>query len=443
MGRLVRLLAVVFFVLASCSDENYNASDFLAGEAFTDSNLRVVLLDTLTVETSTIKFDSIVTSESTRILVGKYTDPVFGTVSTSSYMGMTPSAYSIDSEAEYDSIALYLKLDTYYYHDTTLTNTIRVRRLTKTLKPEEDDYIYNTAQAEYADDDLAVFSYLPRPMESDTLEIRLSDDLGSDLFSKFQEKEITTSDQFKDYFKGLALLPGEDDNASVIGFQKSSDATYMRLYYSTAGENERVQEYLDINMDLTSSPVPFFNQIIAENAITPLQTLVDKEMELKSEDVGNVSYIQSGIGIATKIQFPHIKTIYDIRGQGTILDAVLKIKPSQGAFDDNLILRDTISVYVADRNNDLTAQLVIGAVTPVQGILNRENEEFNDIYYEFSIGSYMEDLLASDRETDESLILLPDNYNSTVDRFILNAMDDTEWSTVLEITYAIYDEDDD
>jgi hypothetical protein len=125
------------------------------------------------------------------------------------------------------------------------------------------------------------------------------------------------------------------------------------------------------------------------------------------------------------------------------LDAVLKIKPSQGAFDDNLILRDTISVYVADRNNDLTAQLVIGAVTPVQGILNRENEEFNDIYYEFPIGSYMEDLLGADRETDESLILLPDNYNSTVDRFILNAMDDTEWSTVLEITYAIYDEDDD
>ena len=443
MGRLFGLLMVVFFVFASCSDENYNASDFLAGEAFTDSNLRVVLLDTLTVETSTIKFDSIVTSESSRILVGKYVDPVFGTVRTSSYMGMIPSAYSIDSEAEYDSIALYLKLDQYSYNDTTLTNTINVRRLTKTLKPEEGDYIYNTAQADYADDDLAIYKYLPRPMESDTLEIRLSDDLGSDLFSKFQEKEITTSDQFKDYFKGLALLPGEDDNASVIGFKKDSEAVFMRLYYSTAGENERIQEYLDINMDLTSSPVPFFNQIVAENAITPLQTLVDKEMELKSEEIGNVSYIQSGVGIATKVQFPHIKTIYDLKGQGTILDAVLKIKPSQGGFNDNLILRDTISVYIADRNNDLTAQLMIGSVSPVQGILNRENEEFSDIYYEFSIGSYMEDLLTADRETDESLLLLPDNYNSTVDRFILNAMDDTEWSTVLEITYAIYDEEDD
>ncbi len=442
MGRILVLLIVVMLMVASCSSDNLNTSDFLAGEEFTDSNLRVVLVDTLTVETSTMKFDSIVTSESTRILVGKYTDPVFGTVKTSSYMGMLPSSFSIDSEAEYDSINLYLKLDSYYYNDTLRTNTIKVKRLTKTLKPKEDDYIYNTDSAEYLEDDLAIYTYTPRPTAGDTLEIRLMDDLGLDLFSKFQEKDITTSDQFKDYFRGIALLPGDDDNGSVIGFSKTSGASFIRIYYSTAEEDERVQEYLDINLDVTSDPVPFFNQILAENPIAPLQTLTNKEINLSSADVDNLSFIQSGIGITTRIQIPYLKTLYDIKGQGTLLDAVLKIKPAEGGNNDQLILRDTVSVYIVDQNNDLTSQLLIQDTNPVYGILNRDDEEFNNIYYEISLGGYLEELLTTDRDTQDALILLPDNYNSTVDRFILTGMDGSEFSTVLELIYAIYDEDD-
>ena len=429
-------------LLWACSSENFNSSDFLAGEQFTDSNMRVMLIDTLTIRTSTIKFDSIVTSESSRILIGKYKDPIFGTVTASSYMGFLPSTFTIDTEANYDSIALHLAKDTYYYNDTLQTNTIHVKRLAKTLKAQEDDYLYNNGTAELADGDLAIFSYDPRPMTEDTLEIRLTDTLGEDLFTKFQEMEITTTDQFKDYFKGLALIPGVDDDGAILGFSKTTGATYIRLYFSTAEENERVQSYLDIPLDQSSSPVPFFNQIKAEDPIDPLLTLVDQEIELASEAAGNQSYIQSGIGIATKIQIPHIKTIHDIKGQGTVLDAVLRIKPSINSFNDNLILRDSLSVYLVDQNNDLTSQLYVGEQIPVRGILNTDNREFNDIFYEISLGSYIESLLTTELESDGGLILLPNNYNSTVDRFILNAMDDSEYSLVLELTYAIYDDED-
>ena len=441
MKHFFGLLCPLLLFLTACSSENYNNSDFLAGEAFTDSNLRVVLLDTLTVETSTMKFDSIITSQASRMLVGKYTDSIFGTITASSYVGMVPSLFTIDSEAEYDSIVLYLRLDKYYYNDTLQTNTIHVRRITKTLRPQEGDDFYNTATAEYASEDIGTLSYLPRPLASDSLEIRISDDVGTDIFTKLQEKTITSTDQFKDYFKGLALLPDENDNGSIIGFSKSTSASFMRLYFSTAEESSREQDYLDIDLDLSSSPIPFFNQILADNPIAPLQTLTDKEINLSSSASNNQSFIQSGIGMATRIQFPHVKTIYDITGQGTILDAVLKIKPANGTYNDKLILRDTLSVYVVDRNNDLTEQLLYGDVSPVTGILNRDNEEFNDIYYEISLGSYVEKLLLAERETEEALILLPDNYDSTVDRFVLNGMDNSDFSVVLEVTYAIYDED--
>lgn len=389
-----------------------------------------------------MKFDSIISSEASRILVGKYTDPVFGTVQTSSYFGMLPNEYTIDDEAVYDSIALILVPDNYYYNDTLQTNTIHVKRLNKILDTGEDDYFYNTSEASYDDEDLGVLSYVPRPFTADTLEIKLSDELGKTFFTNFQEKLITTSDQFKDYFKGVALLPGDTDNGSIIGFSKGTDNCLIRVYYSTEEELERVDDYLEIALDQTTSPIPFYNQIKAEDPSENLQELDDQEFNLSSTETDNLSFIQSGTGIASRIQFPHLKTLYDLNGQGTILDAVLKIRPALNSFDDNLILRDTLAVFVVDQNNDLTSQLLIQDVSPVLGVLNRDNEEFNDIYYEFSIGGYLDQLLTTELETEDALILLPDNYISTVDRFILNGMDDSEYSAILELTYAIYDDED-
>jgi len=442
MIRLFGFLCMVLLLCCSCTSEYYNSSGFLAGEQFTDSNLRVMLIDTLTVTTSTIKFDSIITSEATRMLIGSYEDPVFGTVSASSYLGMIPSSYTIDTEAEFDSIVLYLMQDSYYYNDTLATNSIRVKSLTETLRAAEDEYYYNIGNVEYSEKDLAVFSYTPRPLDKDTLEIRLTDTLGINLFHKFREKEITSNDQFRDYFKGLALLPVENDEGSIIGFSKDSNASYLTIYYSTAEENEREQHSLNIILDETLDPVPFFNQIKAVDPISPLNTLVDQEVELNSEDVNNLSYIQSGIGITTKISIPFLRNIHDINGKGTVLDAVLKIRPSPNSYDENLDLRDSLSVYVVDRNNDLVSQLYLAESLPARGILNRENQEFGDIYYEISLGSYLEELLTTERETEDELILLPNNYNSTVDRFILNAMDSSEYSAVLELTYVIYDNED-
>nr|WP_293294527.1 DUF4270 family protein [Allomuricauda sp.] len=442
MKRILALIFPAMALLSSCESENHNSSDFLAGEDFTDSNIRVVMLDTLSVEISTMKFDSIITSGSSRMLIGKYTDTVFGIVRASSFSGLIPSSYTIDSEAEYDSISLYLKPDKYYYSDTLKTNKIHIKRVTKTLRPFEGDDLYNSSTAEYSNDNLGFLSYTPRPMDADTLEIKISDELGFDLFEKFQNKTITSNDQFRDYFKGIALLPGETDNGAIVGFSKSNGTSFMRLYYSLSEESDRVQSYIDFALDLSTTPVPFFNQITADNPIAALQTLTDEEVNLSCSDSGNRSFVQSGIGMATRIQFPHIKTIYDIPGEGTILDAVLKIRPATASFDEKLILKDTLSVYVVDQNNDLIEQLLYAGVSPVKGILNKKDEEFNNVYYEIPIGSYIEKLLLEERDTGEALILLPDDYNSTVDRFILNGTDNSAFSTVLELTYAIYDEND-
>lgn len=437
------IFGVCGFIIAlfySCSSENLNETDFLAGDSFTDSNLRVVFMDTLSVNTSTMKFDSIITSLSTRMLVGRYTDPVFGKIKATSFFEVTPSSYAIDAEAEYDSIALYVRYDNYYYNDTLQTNMIHVKRLSEKLDSEDGEYFYNTSNYDYFEDDLGLLTYTPRPFsETDSLEIKLVDEFGSDLFEKFQQNDITDVDEFKDYFKGVALQAGENDDGAIIGFSPLTTDSYIRLYFSVAEAEERVQSYIDFTVDTSSSPLPFFNQITSSEPNGYLNLLTDQEVNLSSTESENETFIQSGIGVATRIEFPHVKAIYTIEGDGTILSATLKIKPATGSYDDNLPLRDTLSVYLVDQNNDLTEQLLLGTGTSVLAILNRDNEEFNDIYYEISLGTYIEKLLLAESDTEEALIILPSNYSSAVDRFILNGPDTSGNGTTLELTYAIYD----
>lgn len=436
MRKTIWFLSWVVLTIIACNEESLN-SEFVAGDLFTDSNIRVVLIDTLTVETSTMKFDSIITSQVTRMLIGKYTDPVFGAVQSSSYAELLPSTYVLDAEAEYDSIVFYLKYDEYYYNDTLQQNTIHLKLLDEQLKPDDDNF-YNTSTISYIEEDLGYLNYTPRPLQTDSLNIKLNDSFGIELLENLQDKTITNSDEFKEYVKGVAFIPDETDNSSVIGF--SLESSYMRLFFSVAEEDERVQNYIDFSINTTDSPIPFFNQISAEEPNEYLKNLADQEINLSSSESENQSYIQSGIGIVTRIQFPHIKSIYNIPGQGTILDAVLKIKPVDNSYNDQLILRDNISVYVVDQNNDLTEQLLVADISPVVATLNTDDQEFNDIYYEVSLGSYIEELLLAERDTDDALILLPDDYNTTVDRFVLNGNNGADYKTTLELTYAIYDE---
>lgn len=439
--RIFWSLCLLLIVCFSCSEETQNESDFVAGDLFTDSNIRVVLIDTLSIEATTFKFDSIVSSEVTRALVGKYSDTVFGEVKTSSFFEIAPTSYTIDTESVYDSVVLHLKLDKYYYNDTLQENTIHVKRLKSTYK-SEDGYFYNTTVMPTFDEDLAVITYHPRPLDSDTLQIRLSDTLGMELFDKLQQKNISNFDEFQEYFKGIGLEPGENDNGSIIGFSVQTGASFVRLYHSTSEIESRVQSYNDFNITTTDgSTISCYNRIEANEPNEYLQKLETKELNLLSSYAGNRSYIQCGTGICTRLQFPSVKDLYDIKGEGTILGAVLKIRPAKRSYNDHVILRDSLQVYVVDRNNDITEQLLLNSSSAVNGILNKEGQEFNDVFYELPMGAYIEKLLLAEQETEEAIILFPSNYNSTVDRFVLGGDSDTKYDAILEVTYAIYDED--
>ena len=126
-------------LLTSCTKDE---DSFPVGEDWINLDTQVFYIDTLTVKTSTFKFDSIAVSSTSRLLIGAYTDPVFGLTTSKTYAQITNSTYTLSSSAVYDSVALILNYDTYFYNDTIPVQKINVYELLNDVEPDEDANSY-------------------------------------------------------------------------------------------------------------------------------------------------------------------------------------------------------------------------------------------------------------------------------------------------------------
>ena len=77
------IIILLFFFSCSCNKEE---AEFSFGQEFIESQTRLSLIDTFTVESATVIFDSIPTSGSGTILVGSHIDDIFGKAISESYL---------------------------------------------------------------------------------------------------------------------------------------------------------------------------------------------------------------------------------------------------------------------------------------------------------------------------------------------------------------------
>ena len=432
------LIALLAIAIIGCQETD-SIDPLDAGQDFTNSNVRVLEIDTLSVVMTTFKFDSIVTSNSNRILIGQYDDEFFGQTRASSYFELTPQSYEIPDEAELDSVGLVLGYDRYYYSDTLRLMTINVHRLTDELNTD-DDFFYNTSEITFEPSPLASLTLRPRPSE-DSLYIPLPLSLGDDIFNNIQDNIIENDNDLRQVFKGLTIQPAETDNASILGFSKLQTLTYLRFFYSIPDDTDDNSAEFDLRISTTTTTPTSFNNIASLPATNGLDQLVDQEVNLPSTASGNRTFIQSGVGIATRLQFPSVKDLLDLPGDGTLLGATLRIKPTD--FQEELFpIRDSLNVSIVDQNNSITRALEngLGMVFATLGDEeNEEVEEFDEIYYDIPVGVYVEQKILETAFIDDAIIVFGNNFNETVDRNILQGEQSETFEAKLTITYALYE----
>lgn len=438
--KYIWFLFLFITLFTSCQTDNLDG-DFVIGSDYLSINNKVLLIDTLTVDVSTINFDSLVTSNQSRILIGNYTDPILGKVKSESYLELTPDTYNLGSSSDtetvnyvFDSIAMILKYNRYYYGDTTKTQTLNIHQLTQKIKPNiDDDSFYNNSTLTHYSNSIGSRTFYPKPIGKDTLNIQMDSVFGKNLFDKLKNNEITNSDEFNNYFKGIVIKPSTANSSNVVGF---TTACVMRMYYKQANSNSEDTYTKDFTIADVSKQ---FNNISLDKTGTIIENLPDSRGKLSSELTNNSAFVQSGTGVACRIDFPFIKQLKYISEKGAIVDAELIIKPIKNSASALYPIKDSLQVYECDHLNRISKILTNSDGSQMLAKLNTTPDEFNEnIGYKINIGPFLYQEMKKTYANKSSLILTFPNISKGVNRIVLGNQKNAENKLKLKIYYISY-----
>lgn len=288
------------------------------------------LSDTFSIRRSTILLDSVQSNGLSGLLVGNYTDALFGNgraVSFARFALSTPfTVTDKDGNAVaankiiYDSTKLQLGYNPYFYGDTLLQQEWAIHRLTEDIAVRNYD-IRNTAA--YETQPIIKFTVTPRPFsitgDNTRLFFKLPDAIGQDLI------KLVNTDEGKDQTKflalnkkGLAIVPGATNTKAAL--LQLVGGSNVAVYYHVEGETSARSQLFTMNG-------PRITNFTVNRTGTPLANLKAGQA-LPTTATNGRSYVQTFSGVTTKLEFPSLLSLEKNR-RVAINRADLVITPMQ------------------------------------------------------------------------------------------------------------------
>ncbi len=405
--RKLKSFAKLMLVMAcvSCNDQASNlGADFVQNSAFD-----IGVTDTLTLNVSTVLFDSLRTSSPDKLLLGYHTDERLGSVTASPVFQLgAQSASQLDkNNTTYKALRLYFKTSGYYYYDTTATQSVSVYRIAEEIKLYSGGK-YNVSK--FVNDPVALgsLSFQPRPLHNkDSLEIPLSDDLGKEIFKLLQEGDdkALQSSQFIKYFKGMVIKP-DPQNTCFLGI---NPAIELRVYYN----DKSVLPSQERHVAYSTTGGIFFNSIVADRSSTSVKDLKTLTSPLSTTKTDNIAYMQSGTGLGFRVQVPHLRDLLITNANFSASSAVLEITPVKGYKTRTTPIPLALTGYIVDGLNSILSQSTYTATL----VDDNENLERN-IRYRVDITSFINQQLQTDVNNENGLLFLINdtNFRNTIAR---------------------------
>lgn len=416
MNLLIRRIAVFALLLPvffACEDPKDIGLDLEPQK----DNFGVLFTENLTVQTSTVLVDSVRTHSSPYFLVGRYQDPHLGTITAQSFLQVRfGTAFDLGTTPVLDSVVLILDYD-YDYGYTGQSQTLSVHRLTDSLRRK---IYYNSDELNYNATPVAAKTFVANT-KRDTLTIRLDDAVGNYLMN-FSGK---TEQEFLDAFYGLALVGGENDNGAIIApaVTTTSTASVLRLYYKNSGAT--TQSRYDFFLDGLN-----FNHIQSDRTGI-LAGLKNPYDSLLPSSTGELTYVQAGIGLMTKVEFPDIQKLKE-NGNIGINRAELVITPITGTIVSAITPPPALTLYQIGQDNKIFKDSTIGYVPLLADFRNEAlyaPYNPNRKQYTFLINRYITGLLNGTATNNGVFISVPSvslqlgvpSFERSVDRVVIGS----------------------
>ena len=347
--------------------------------------------------------DSVSTDERSKILLGSYYDPVFGSVKAGFAAQFLLNSFNVDfgNNPQADSVKLRLKCVGFYGTDTTTVQTFKIYKLTE---PLVRDTVY------YANTDISTMADLSSPVaeysvafnpNSGYLEIPLPVELGNDLLN--DTAAYSDNETFTQAFKGL-YIAAEDVNSGGAVYYFSpitEDGVVMTVYF----HNDSLDS-LNYNYYVTQKSA-YFNLFYHDYTGTPVETYLQDSIA-----EGDYAYVQAAAGVKSVVDISPFLTFKD---SGTVginkAELILDVDTSQ---NNGLDPPERLLLEIIDDNETFDA--------PYDYFMN--SQYFNGYYdetsgqYKFVITQYAQELL-KELQTDTKLKIFPEATKTIARRVIL------------------------
>jgi len=364
-GRLpFALLAVLALLAASCTKDVGNIG---VGLPDAQTNTGAYLIDTVTVRASTVLRDSVVTSNSDNLLVGRYTDPQLGPLTAKSFfqVGLT-DAFHPDASFVYDSTTLVLhtatapKPDSYLYGDTTKTQALfEVHPLIDPI---------STTKPSFASPKLTSLNYdsttlLNRPPGGGTVGVAprgrvrptqttfrlpLLDSFGTKLLLAGQMGLLTTQDLFDNFMPGLVLTPAPGDDATILRLSASTGGAALLLYYHDPTNPTVV---LSNTFSLASANRHFY-QVKAGRSTAVIRNLPTTSLQSVSSSLtGMATVVEGALGLQTRLEFPYLTDLQQFGANLTVTNARITALVPNTTLSPFVPVPPNLLLYIPDANN--------------------------------------------------------------------------------------------
>lgn len=387
-----------------------------------NERLSAFFTDSLQIRTTTVYYDSVVSNNSNRVLVGHVNDANLGQITANAYcqFGLNSFFNNFGPNPFLDSVKIELTIASnttsgyYFYGDTSQIIKFKIHRLTELLDGTKP-YFINSSPPAYEATPLAQVD-LDIKLDSSgrqTTFIKLDNALGQEFLNNSTSFSNTTD--FLNLFKGLAFVAEKQGNC-IVGIQNARIILYFRNFY--AFNNLEKNETDAIPASFTANRALAFTQYSIDKSGTKFAGLTNSFDSMTVSNPNEPILIQNNTGISCRLQFPTLNSfINSVKGKILVNRAELVIKPE---LTDTVNYRVPESLFAFELTNTGRVKYVSEAVRQVlqrediAGIFGTNNPYYvfyntDTREYKFIITTYVQALIDGNKPNHGLLISA---YNS-------------------------------
>lgn len=414
-------VGICCLIMASCTKTTI---DF--GSDGTEGDPAITMIDTFSVELSTLQEDSFLTNASEHFIVGTHTDPQLGKISVKSYFELTAPALDLRdcTNCRFDSIDIRLKLSAGYMGDTTVPFTINIYEVNQAMDENESSLGYNVSHLAYNSNAIATKTFMIRPSRKEEISIRLPDAVGQNFFRMLQTNSdtVTNDTRFKRFFKGLCIETASS-NSAIFYFDKTSGDSVLQLHYTEAGIMP-VSKTAHFAISTTDHQ---FNGYSYDKSGTSSAVFVPRKKQLVSSSLtGNMAFMHNNSGLYPKIKFNKLYTIKELHPYVQVLKAELEIKPVASSYQPGTVypLPPSIEMRVTDNTNYIGGT-ALSVSNGIENITQTGNLVIDNLYgentsYTYDVTSFVNTAITAGAFSEYALLMVPSGaYSSASDQRLL------------------------